>query len=59
MQFDEKLNILFELTAARGKDLAEALSVTAPQISKMRRGRRDTPKNRESLMIISRFFAQR
>ena len=59
MTFSDKLNYLFELSNAEGKELAAAMNVTPPQISKMRRGVRGLPKNRESAHLIARFFARR
>lgn len=59
MNFADKLNFLFELSHAEGKELADEMSVTAPQISKMRTGVRGLPKNKESIWIIANFFARR
>ncbi len=59
MQFSEKLNYLFELTHAEGKELAAALNITPPQISKMRRGARGLPRSKESAQCLADFFAKR
>ena len=59
MEFAEKLNFLFELTQAEGKELAAALNITPPGVSKMRKGLRGLPRNRDAAYSIALFFAQR
>ena len=59
MDFSEKINYLFELSHAEGRELAAEMSITAPQISKMRNGVRGLPKNKEAAWMIANFFAKR
>lgn len=59
MDFSEKLNFLFELTQAEGKELAAAMNITPPQISKMRKGIRGLPRDRDAARSIAVFFARR
>lgn len=59
MNFADKLNSLFELSHAEGKELAAAMNITPPQISKMRRGGRGLPKNPEAAQVLALFFARR
>ncbi len=59
MEFSEKLNYLFELSHAEGKELASEMNITPPQISKMRSGSRGLPKDVSYARVLARFFACR
>ncbi len=59
MEFSEKLNYLFELSHAEGKELAAEMNITPPQISKMRSGSRGLPKDINYARVLARFFAHR
>ncbi len=59
MDFSNKLNYLFQLSGAEGKELAAAMNITPPQISKMRRGNRGLPRNKSSARTLALFFARR
>lgn len=58
MTFDEKLNFLFDISHAEGKELANAMNITPPQISKMRKGYRGFPKDETAGRNMARFFAR-
>ena len=59
MEFSEKLNFLFELSHAEGKELAEEMNITPPQISKMRKSLRGLPKDKGHARVLAHFFAER
>ena len=56
--FAEKLNFLMDITKSRNSVLANAVSLDASHVSRLRNGGRRLPKNQAFLRPMSEFFAR-
>ena len=59
MQFYEKLTFLMDLTQVSNRMLSQELQVDPSLISRLRRGNRRLPRNREHIKVMSQYFSKR